>query len=359
VPFRVVLYSCGGCTFIVANNYGFYDDVIARIVSLEESEDHIEYSPDGKSETFYLQKIDALVLNGDLKGEHISLENVRSESNVYDTCFGVGDELFIETGAEKYEITDVKRDVWIAAVVLAFFGVLIFVGRSKGFFSFLGLTVNILLLWIGLTLYLDGVNLLLVCTVCAVVFSLISIVLIGGFSRMTLMSLTATLIGTLAAFGVSCAVIYGLDFNGLYVEGLEFLIISTDYRITFMSQILIGSLGAIMDIAVSVSSAMCELKRRDPYISRRALLRSAREIGRDVTGTMANVLLFTYLCGSLPLLCVIVSNGVPLVKYVLSNCSLELARFLCGSIGIVLCVPISSLVCALFLVRSRKAGEER
>ena len=174
---------------------------------------------------------------------------------------------------------------------------------------------------------------------------------------MTLIAVISTLAGVAASFGISLFVIRGFDFKGLYVEGLEFLIIAPDYRVTFLSQILLGGLGAIMDVSVSITSAMCELKRRDPSISRTALLRSAKEIGADITGTMANVLLFTYLCGALPLLVVIVSNGVSLIDYIFSNCTLEIARFLCGSIGIVLCVPVSGFISAFFLASGKRKGD--
>lgn len=344
----------------ISNNYEFYDDTIAKIVAITESEDHVEFSVDGEcSETFYLQLIDAVILNGEKKDERISLENIRSESNVYDTYYREGDRIFVGENDGVWVIDGVKRDTWVATILFLFAAVLIIIGRKKGICSFVSLIVNVALLWIGLNVYLQGVNLLLVCSVCAMTLTLICLLLIGGFKRMTLMAVLSTISGTAVTFAVASAVIYGFDFSGLYVEGLEFLVIANDYRITFMSQILIGGLGAIMDIAVSVSSAMCELRYRDPYITRRALLRSGREIGRDITGTMANVLFFTYLCGTLPLMVVIVSNGVQLFKYIFANCNLEIARFLVGGIGIVLTVPISCYVSVFLVGKPREAGEKR
>jgi len=355
--FALFCFCAVAVLVFIANNHNFYSASIAKIVSIEEIEDHIEYSFVGeKSETFYLQKIKAILLNGDSKGDEIYLENIRSESNVYDTCFYDGDEIFVSKEAGEWEIDGVKRDFWVASTLLLFFGAILLVGRKKGIAAFLSLAVNIALLWTGLRLYINGFNLMAVCVVCAVIFTLVSLIFIGGFSRMTLVSTVSTLIGCAVTFGIACAVIYGFNFNGLYVEGLDFLVITIDYRITFMSQLLLGGLGAIMDIAVSISSAMTELVRRDPLISRAALLRSGRQIGRDVTGTMANVLMFTYLCGSLPLLVVIVSNGVPLLKYIFANCNIEIARFLVGSIGIVITVPISCFLSAFFLTLKRKEG---
>ncbi len=348
-----------GALIFIANNHGFYDSDIVKIISVTETEDHVEYSVEGKSETFYLQKIEARILNGERKGDTIALENLRSESNVYDTRFCKGDQLFVSETDGAWEITGVKRDVWVAGALMLFFAVLLIVGRARGALSFISLAVNVVLMWTALKFYLNGADLLYISIGCSVIFTFVSLLLICGISRMMVISLISTLAGTFVTFGIASAVMYGFDFNGLYVEGLEFLVIATDYRRTFMSQILIGGLGAIMDIAVSISSAMYELKRRDHGITRRALLRSAREVGRDITGTMTNVLLFTYLCGSLPLLTVIVSNGVPIMKYIFANCNLEIARFLVGSIGIVLCVPISCFVSAMLLTRGNGGGDAK
>ncbi|MBQ3099534.1 MAG: YibE/F family protein [Clostridia bacterium] len=348
--FALLLIFCIGVIIFASHNYGFYDSYIAKVKTLDEKEDHTEYSMMGeKSERFYLQIIEAELLNGERCGERIILENIRSESNVYDTRYREGDKLFVSENDGEWAIDGVKRDVWVIAAILIFLSALICVGKSKGVFSFISLVINVALLWIGLKAYIGGVGILSVSVICTLLFCLISLVFIGGFSRMTLISLISTLLGTAASFLLSLAVIYGFKFSGLYVEGLEFLIITIDYRVTFLSQILLGGLGAIMDVSVSVSSAMCELKRRDPLIERKALLRSAKEVGRDITGTMTNVLLFTYLCGSLPLLVVVVSNGVPLINYIFANCNLEITRFLCGSIGIVLSVPISCICSALLL----------
>lgn len=357
--FALFSVFCVGLIIFTSYNYGFYDSDVAKINAIAEKEDHTEYSMMGeKSEKFYLQTIEAEILNGQRRGESITLENIRSESNVYDTRYRTGDKLFVSQNNGEWKIDGVKRDSWVVAVLLIFLLSLICVGKSKGVFSFISLVVNVVLLWIGLNVYIGGAAILSVTIVCALIFCLITPIFIGGFSRMTLISVISTILGTAASFLLSIAVIYGFKFNGLYVEGLEFLIITIDYRVTFLSQILLGGLGAIMDISVSVSSAMCELKRRDPDITRKALLHSANEVGRDITGTMANVLLFTYLCGSLPLLVVIVSNGVPLLDYIFANCNLEITRFLCGSIGIVLSVPISCICSALMLTQPVEKGDK-
>ena len=356
----IFLFLCvlaAAAVIFTAHDYRLYPDkTVAKIVSITETEDHTEYSVDGEhSETYYLQHITARIMYGERKGEEITLSNVRSQSNVYDTRFYTGDEVFVIQDEEGvWTVENVKRDTYVVAMFAITLLILILVGRSKGVFAFISVGVNAAVFWFGLQAYISGTNLLGICLAASVIFSVVCLTLIGGFTKMTAISIISTLAGLAVTFGIACAVIYGLDFKGLYVEGLEYLVIATDYRVTFMSELLIGGLGAIMDISMSVSSALCELKRKDVRITFEALLRSGREIGRDITGTMTNVLLFTYLCGGIPLMMVIVRSGVPMLKYILGNSSLEIARFLVGSIGIVITVPIACFIASLMLSRAKK-----
>lgn len=356
------------CVFAVAaviftaNDYFLYKDkTVAEISSIEETPDHTEYSSSGEiSETVWLQTVCARIVSGEGKGEDITFNNLRTESNVFDTRYYSGDKIFVRLNdAGEWEVENVKRDTYVVAMFAFTLLILLLVGRKKGLLAFLSVAVNAAIFWGAINLYLTGWNLVGVCLASSVIFTVVCLTLIGGFTKMTAISIICTLTGTALTFGIACAVIYGLDFRGLYVEGLEYLIIATDYRVTFMSELLIGGLGATMDIAMSISSALCELKEKDEKITFSALLRSGREIGRDISGTMTNVLLFTYLCGGIPLMMVIVRSGVPMLKYIFGNNNLEIARFLVGSIGIVLTVPVSYFVASVMLSRKRKAVKEK
>ena len=69
---------------------------------------------------------------------------------------------------------------------------------------------------------------------------------------------------------------------------------------------------------------------------------------------MSNVLFFTYLCAGLPVFVLAMRNGFLMRNYIASNFSLELARFLTGSIGIVITIPISAFVSIKILKRGAK-----
>ena len=127
-----------------------------------------------------------------------------------------------------------------------------------------------------------------------------------------------------------------------------------------MSQkVLFAGLGAIMDVAVTLSAAMGELIRKKPDISIKKLYLSGREVGYDIMGTMISVLLFTFAAGLIPSFLIRMNNEVAFFTNVRLYIPFEISRFLIESIGIVAAIPISIVVAsALFKLQIRK-GERK
>ena len=97
---------------------------------------------------------------------------------------------------------------------------------------------------------------------------------------------------------------------------LDYVAGGQDLESIFIASVAIAGLGAVMDVAVSIAAALNELILKDPGISVKSLARSGREIGHDIMGTMINVLLFTYICGLIPLMIMKMKNEVSLLTIV-------------------------------------------
>ena len=108
-----------------------------------------------------------------------------------------------------------------------------------------------------------------------------------------------------------------------------------------------------MDVAITMSSSIFELYEKDNDIPVNALKKSGLDIGKDIMGTMTNILFFAYISGSIPVIILYLKNVTPM-SYALSiNLSLELARALAGGIGIVLAIPIG-LYTSIFFVNTKE-----
>lgn len=143
--------------------------------------------------------------------------------------------------------------------------------------------------------------------------------------------------------------------DGIDYAMMEYIVSPSDLPEIFMSQMLLGGMGAIMDVSITEAAAMNELVLKDAEISRRDLIISGREVGHDIMGTMINVMLFTYICGSIPLIVLKMNSGVRLYTIISMHMPMELYRFFLGSIGILLTIPISIMVSVLIFRRQGRS----
>ena len=344
----------------VNNNYSFYEHPIAEvketnlvetteITDIYDNEDHL-----------FIQHIIAELKNGEEKGQLIHLTNEFSSSRAYDQEFQIGNELFVSIDANTEKsadltgtIKDVKRDKYILIVAWIFIFTLLFVGKKQGLFSIVSLAVNAVLLSYALDVYLKNSNIsfLLICSISVVLFTAISLLLVNGFNEKTYAALVATLLGTFITLLIAYLVMWLTSEKGLRYEEMQFL--TRPYQMVFMAGILLGSLGAVMDVAITMSSSIFSLYEKNNNIPVKALKTSGMDIGRDIMGTMTNVLFFVYISGSIPMLILYLKNASPLGFTLSMNLSLELARALSGGIGIVLTIPIG-LYISIFIINRKR-----
>ena len=199
-------------------------------------------------------------------------------------------------------------------------------------------------------LYGSGVNILLLSIALVVLFSVIVLLLINGWNRRTLISLYATL-GAVAFIGLLSALVIWLGPKISY-EFMEYLpepYTRSEANLLFLSEILIGGLGVIMDIAVTITACASELIRKNPCISRSSLLFSCRQIADDITGTMINVVFFTNIASCIPVFIISMKNDISFFTVMRYNAFFEIARFLTGSTGIIITIPLAIFAASCFL----------
>ncbi|KPH76715.1 yibE/F-like family protein [Oceanobacillus caeni] len=344
----------------VYHNYGFYERPIAKVIQtdLEDSTDITDIHDN--NDRLFTQHIIAEIKNGEEKGQLIHLTNKYSLSGANDQPYQKGNEVFVSFEKNTIEnpqltgnITDVKRDKYIVMVAWIFIFTLLIVGKKQGLFASISLAVNILLLSYALDIYVrTDMNLLWICGIMVILFTIISLLLVNGFNEKTYTAIIATLLGTFSSLLITYLAIWIASENGLYYEEMQYL--TRPYRLIFLAGLFIGSLGAVMDVAISLSSATFELYNKNNDISVKALKASGMEIGKDIMGTMTNILFFAYISGSIPMLILYLKNYSPLGFTLSINLSLELARALAGGIGIVLTIPIGLYTSIFFIKRKRE-----
>ena len=341
------------------NNYFLYKEDVVKITAVKNEEVYEKEGLNGEVEKYYNQEITAIIKSGEYKGKSITLNNTCSYSGVKDEGYKKGNYLFVSlSGSEdklSANILSVKRDMYVMVLICVFIlGIVIFAGK-KGVLSIISIIMNIIIFTYALNEYVNGKDILKLCNLMIILFTMISLILASGINKQTVCAIISTLISVALIF-----IIYKItkeNFEQPEYMMMEYITNPEHLDHIFMAGVLIGGLGAIMDVAISFSVAVNELINKDKNISVKNLISSVKEIGYDIMGTMINVLFFTYMCGTIPMLILKIKNGYKFLSIIKFQIPFEIIRFLVGAIGIVVTIPISGFIAITILKKRRQVND--
>ncbi|SDL30305.1 YibE/F family protein [Natronincola ferrireducens] len=305
-----------------------------------------------------VQIIKAKIIKGFFKDKVVEFNHPLIEGSRYNIPLSENMKIFLSIQVEGKELVgvgfiDVIRDFHLKLLFLLFFILLIIFGGFKGFRSFIALLITALCIgYIFIPLIIKGHNFILTTVIVSTIIVMSSFILISGFTRKSLTAILGTIGGTMTS--AILAIYFGnkIYLTGISDEMLELLVAyssyTIDYRGLLYSGIIIGALGAVMDVSMTITSVVCEIKSKTPKIRIRTLFFSGLSVGRDIMATMTNTLILAYVGTSLPLLLIFIFSDMPLMDIVNSQyIASEIIRSLCGSIGLILTIPITSVVAAI------------
>lgn len=251
--------------------------------------------------------------------------------------------------------------IWLAA---AFLLLVVVIGRWKGVATVIALLITFAALFcVYIPAILTGRNVYASTIVVSFFVILSSLALLGGLNRKTLCAVAGNIGGVAVAGVLALIVNSALKITGILDTEYTFLMmlsgdVSIDLRGVVWGGILIGSLGAIMDVSMSITSAMYELSFEvgGPGGTKR-MIAAGMNIGRDAIGTMTNTLILAYLGGSMAVVLLFAAyNRNPLMMLNFEMIVVEVVQAIVGSIGILFSVPITVLLAA-WLFRGNMRAE--
>lgn len=243
------------------------------------------------------------------------------------------------------------RSNMLYVLILLFMVVVIIIGGLKGIKSLVALLFTLVCcVYLMIPLMIRGVSPIIAGIIIAILSISVTLTLVSGINKKSLTAILGTIIGVIIS-GV-IAYLFGnlTKLSGITMEDAESLMYiseSTGLKIRgiMFAGILIASLGAVMDVAMSISSSIFELHSHNEKIMFNKLFASGMNIGKDIIGTMTNTLILAFAGGSISTLILIFSAQMPYNKLInLDILGIEIIQGLSGSIGIVLAVPITALI---------------
>ncbi len=306
------------------------------------------------------QKVKVRVLTGAYSGKELDVINNFSGSAGIDINVKPGDQVVLcfslrlgTDGGESIEsvyLSDRVRTPALGWLLLLFTGLILAVGRLQGLKALLGLGATALGIYtILLPGLMAGKNALPLTIMVLVGVTMITMVFVAGFTRKALAATLGTMGGLIIA-GI-LAYVFGdiAMLSGLGTEEERMLLyidnVKIDMRGLLFSGILIGAVGAIMDVAMSVASTISEVKKADPEMKTIPLIGAGMNVGRDIMGTMANTLILAYTGSALPLMLLFIAYKMEPIRILnWEMIATEIVRALVGSIALIICIPITALV---------------
>ena len=304
----------------------------------------------GEGRRIGTQELEIRILSGRHKDEILPLTNYMSA--LFNVDVQAGDRVIVrlitqEDGSYYASMFNYDRGLVMGLALLVFCAVLVALGGWKGLRALLGLVFTLAVIWFllipGLIRGWPGIPLTIAA---AAVTAAASLILLDGLTRKSLCAVLGC-VGGVAAAGLCAGIVGALTpLNGFNMsEGGNLVLSGAEKGLTvsglLVCGVLIAALGAVMDVAMSIASAVWELRERSPQLPARELFRSGMNIGRDAMGTMANTLILAFAGSSLNLLILVQVYDIPFLQLVNTDfICIEVLQSVAGSMGILLTVPL-------------------
>ena len=346
----------------VVGEVSLFNEQGVEIVEVRVTEvlDPVETAPsESNIEMGYQHRFKGEVLKGELKGSIIEGDQNLMGQDIDDKEVEVGDEVILqqyqdETGQSIYTFMTYRRLNYIIYLAIFFVVAILAFGLLKGLNALIGLMLTVAMVFlVFIPAIMKGQN-IYIWTIIAVIFSSVTTIgLITGQSKKSIVTILGTTGGALVAVILTLILNELMGITGNYAEETHYLQLmdipgGIDLVALVFASVVIGSLGAVMDVAMDMSSSLYEIAEKVKGIHVKDLFMSGIRIGRDVMGTMANTLILAYIGSSLVAVMLMITYSFSLIELLnRERIIIEMFNSLVGSLAILFTMPLTAIIGAL------------
>ena len=303
--------------------------------------------------------------DGIFKGRILEGVNFLSGSLEKDKIYKTGDRALLTISYDGDEVKSVvmsdhyRLDKEILLLMIFAVFLILFAGKN-GFQAILSFVITVLMIWkVLVPCYLKGYSPVWVGIAIVTVITAIIIFFVYGPDKRTIAATSGSLLGILTTCILGICFTDLFQIHGAIMSNAESLLYSgyqdLDLTAIFMSSIFIGASGAMMDLAVDITSAIWEVIQKKPEIDWKEAMKSGIHVGQAAMGTMTTTLLLAYSGGYIALLMVFMAQGTPVdhilnYKYVAA----EVLETVVGSFGLVTVAPFTAFTAGVLLTKRDK-----
>jgi len=329
---------------------------VVKIVSTK----HVEYDLGGDTPEVGKEiAFSAKILSGELKGKQIvALQTIDPFTGTSLKEIESGDKVILyklDNKDSEYDwvLVEYLRTDSLLILGIAFLIFLVIFGHFKGFNTIVSLIFTCTAIFaVFIPAILQGYNIYFWSIITCVFIISMTLLIVYGANKKSLAAGIGCLVGILVSGILTLFMNNILKLTGLVSEESMYLVRINekhpiDLKAIIFAAILIGAIGAIMDVSMSIAAALAELQEKLEYTPFSLLVKSGISIGRDIMGTMANTLILAYIGSSLSVVLLLISYNSSFLELLNKEMIVvEILQSLVGSIGILVTIPITSLICA-------------
>ncbi|MDO8592939.1 MAG: YibE/F family protein [bacterium] len=320
----------------------------------------------GREQTLTRQKLRLRGLNGAYRGKEFAVNLLDDQNTLNKAVYKVWDQVLVmysadEQGGGEFFITDFVRTKVLFWLFVFFAAAVLLVGRIKGLRSLISLALTFLvLIKFIIPRILDGADPVMITVIGSIAILFIIIYLTEGVNMKSHITSVSILLSLVFTVYFSWLLIHLASLSGLSNEEAGFIVNlgakTLNLQGVLLAGIIIGTLGALDDVIIAQVATVEELHLANPGQSRGEILKKALNVGVSHISAMSNTLFLAYAGASLPLLILFVSGQSAFASWdiAMNNEMLatEIIRALAGTIGIVLSVPLATIISVWWFKRN-------
>ncbi len=313
----------------------------------------------------------ALIKTGASKGETVTAtQSINSMLPINPKDVEVRDKIlvsFVTSNGEDSEwvFAEYQRSDALIWLCVTFFVLVLLFGRKKGLNTIVSLVFTCLAIFaVFVPAIISGMNIYKASSIICLFIIFMTLLIINGVGKKTFCAAVGCLGGLVVTGILTLVMDKAMNLTGAVDEESIFLVLLNeknpiDLRAIIFGAIIIGALGATMDISMSIASSLKELSDNMHTKTFKTLVKSGFNIGRDIMGTMANTLILAYIGSSLSIVLLLVANSDSLLAlFNREMIVVEVMQSLVGSLGILFTIPITSILSAyIYSIKPRNKKE--
>ena len=305
----------------------------------------------------------AQALNSDLRGKTLDAVQEIDKSYAFSPRqVEQGDKVlidsYVQNGQQMFYFGDFIRITPLLWLLVIFCALVIAFSRMQGLKTVVSLGFTCISVFcVLIPAILNGHNIYLWAILVCVFITVMTLAIISGFNKKALCAGIGCVSGVMCAGLITIITDKFLNMSGLLEEESIYLLQlypenPINLKAIIFAMIIVGAVGAVMDVSMSISSSLHELRLKSPDIRPKELMKSGFTIGRDMMGTMANTLVLAYIGSSLTSVLLLVAYNSGIEQVVNRELIIaEILQALAGSLGMLLTLPLTSAICSVIYYR--------